>query len=218
MSVFNTADKIKNVLQNYNDELHFRLEQTADVILLVKHDLTDPRKFTIVKDAHYGKLEGKTLIFNDPEEFKESFPEFSQPPPIHIPTNMKRNVETGNLEGIHKDPYQIKEFKTYPSDDVNGLKLVVDMGRDVEVGTLWLKFPFGKERITVATAKDVELVKFAYVDKYVNYESKGLTDEFEHFNIEDTVRYLLLIVYDNPKLTDLDMMNNIRVTKAKAII
>lgn len=222
MSFF-TTDKIKDILKSYNNMLHYCLEQTGDIVLLVKHDLTDPRKFVIIKDNHYGSergLEGKTLIFDNPDDFKTAFPEFSQPPPVHIPTNMKRNAKTGVIEGIHKDPYPIKEFKSYDSTDVNGLKLVVDMGREIEIGAVWIRFPFGKiERFSIAVANDVENPAFRYIDTVRDIQSKGLTDEYEPFNIETTARYILIIVYENPKLTDIDMMNNnIKVTKAKAII
>src|SRR3982750_1205336 len=99
-----TEDKPIEILKTYNDYLHLATSNHK-YVFIVEQDLADPRMFTIVKDSLYdNNLEGVKLIFNNPDDFKQKFPHFFVAPPVHVPTNTKRNERTGKIEGIKKDP------------------------------------------------------------------------------------------------------------------
>lgn len=151
-----TNEKIKNILQPYNDILHEAIAR-GKFTMIVEHDLTDTRKFTIIKDSMYdGKLEGVRLVFDNPEDFKNKFPEFAQLPPVHIPTNTERDSVTGKLQGIKKDPLPIESI-----EQMDDHQFIVTLATEDynNIGCVWLRSflpnkSLGDEdfRVTIYTA------------------------------------------------------------------
>jgi hypothetical protein len=199
-------DKVKEILKSYNDYLHFSTAE-GRYPLIVEHDLTDPRMFTIVKDSMYAdsKLEGVRLIFNDPDDYKTKFPEFFQLPPVYIPTNTKRNMETGKIEGIKKDPIDIEQL-----EQMDANKWVVVLSEVSEVGCIWLYSLLSDTTVTFYTSDDK--AKFTVIPGLKNvqavYDRDNPTKQsYIPFNIDQsenptqtiTTKYILIAI-NNPSV------------------
>jgi hypothetical protein len=204
-----TTDKIREVLQGYNDILHDLLKD-GNFPLIITHNLKDPRKFTIVKDNMYdnNKLEGASLVFETQDEFKRVFPEFFQPPPVHVPTNMEQDLETGELKPKHKDPYPIAHVQQLPG------KLVLDMGSDIDIGALWIQFASNDKPISIAVSTEEEYnkgKKFGYIQHIINrehiHEESYNLSKKEHEYVK--ARYILIMTEDR--------IDNVNVTRAKLV-
>jgi len=204
-----TNDKILYIMKGYNNVLHDLLKK-GKYVMIVEHDLSDPRKFTIVKDNYYqnNKLEGARLAFENQEEFNKYFPEFSAPPPVHIPTNMEQDPVTGDLRPAHQDPYYIQN-----AERQNG-KVLLHLGRDVEIGAVWIRFATNDNRVSIAVSSEEQFnngKKFAYIPHLINIEhiheaSYNLTKKEDELI---KARYIAIITNDR--------IDNVNVTKAKII-
>lgn len=249
-------DARKRILQYANDVMHEELAKNNIVIVAI-HNRTDPRKFTIVADSEYDtKLEGVSLIFENPEDFKTVFPDFARPPPVVLAPNMEMDNKKGIAVPIHKDPYTISKTFSFPlpanpqtdsSDNVkdddsanwavnkNPASLLLDLGRDCEIGTLWVKWGDTKDKrqykfsVGVATEeqwsdvdretgqkKDRDMAQVVHLrEKY----SSGEPDKLEGYRlVTDTdgyimARYVLLKVFGNT-VDSWAKVNQAKITKA----
>ena len=204
-----TNDKIREILQGYNDALHLLVSQ-GKYIMIVEHDLKDPRKFTIVKDNLYNdnKLEGAKLVFENEDEFKRVFPEFYRLPPVHIPTNMEQDPSTGELRAKHQDPYPIGNVHQYAG------KIVLDMGSDIDIGAIWIQFATNDNPLSIAVSSEEQYnngMKFGYIQHIINREH--IHEESYNLAKKENelvrARYIAVITQDR--------IDNVNVTKAKVI-
>lgn len=204
-----TIDKIREVLKGYNNILH-NLLANGHFPLIITHNLKDPRKFSIVKDNIYdnNKLEGASLVFETQDEFKRVFPEFFAPPPVHVPTNMEQDPETGELRAKHKDPYPISHVQALSG------KIILDMGSDIDIGAVWIQFASNDNPISIAVSTEEQYnkgKKFGYISHLINKEHI----HEESYNLskkEDELvraRYILIVTEDR--------IDNVNVTKAKVL-
>jgi len=248
-------DAKKRILQYANNVMHEELSKNNIVVVAI-HNRADPRKFTIVADSEYDKvLEGISLIFENPEDFKTVFPDFARPPPVVLSPNMELNSE-GVAVPIHKDPYTIVKVSSYPQPDnpqenspenvleddtsnwaVNksAASLLIDLGKDCEVGTLWVKWGDTADKrqykftVGVATEdqwsavdKETGEKKDRYMAQVVHLNEKYSSGEHDNLDAYSLVvdkkellvaRYIVLKVFGNTK-DSWAKINQIKVTKA----
>ena len=147
-------------------------------------------------------------MFENEDEFKRVFPEFYRLPPVHIPTNMEQDPDTGELRAIHKDPYPIADVQQSTG------KLVLDMGSDIDIGAIWIQFSSNDNPISIAVSSEQQYnngKKFGYIQHIINREH---TQE-ESYNLAKKenelvrARYIAVITQDR--------IDNVNVTKAKVI-
>jgi len=228
------AEQINDLLQHLNNVAHEQLKN-GETIFLATQCKEDPRKFTIVADGHYDKkLEGVKVIFDNPEDFKTIFPEFS--------TTIPENPTPGG-NPTHVDPYKIQSVKTNPKieaeeynpnnilDDNPTTKLahkgtlfvVLDMGKPVEVGAIWIQWNKGNERQAIFTLGASDNIKnFAMVPGFKKVYSSGETTEYEGYNLSKDVnkltfaRYFLILCEGNTD-NEWSTILNVKVTKATAV-
>jgi hypothetical protein len=196
-------------MKRYNDVLHDLLKH-GHFPLIVTHNLKDPRKFTIVKDNLYdnNKLEGASLVFETQDEFKRVFPEFFQPPPVHVPTGMEQDPETGELRAKHKDPYLISHVQQLPG------KVKIDMGSDVDLGAIWIQFASNDNPVSIAVSTEEQYnkgKKFGYIQHLINKEHI----HEESYNLsekeDELVRARHIVIITQDRIDDL------KITKAKVV-
>jgi hypothetical protein len=243
---------LKNILKYSNDCLHEALAND-EIVAVVTHNRQDPRKFTVICDSEYDrKLEGVELIFNNVEDYKRVFPEFSAPPPVTLGPNMELDRKSGVAVPIHKDPYDIRAVYSIPlpdnprlygvenilNDDDNAYwavnknpaTIVIDLAKDSDIGTLWVKWYAGKERrskfrVSVSTEEQFNSPEriFTIINHLDNKYSSGTTDDFEPYNLVDDpnmsvrARYIMLNIYGNTEDSNWASVTQIQVTKAVAI-
>jgi hypothetical protein len=250
-----TNDARKRILQYANNVMHDELAKNNIVVVAI-HNRSDPRKFTIVADSEYDKqLEGVSLIFEHPEDFKTVFPDFARPPPVVLSPNMELNPE-GVAIPIHKDPYEIMKVLSFPlpdnpqidapenvlDDDVANwavdkvpASLLMDLGKDSEIGTLWVKWGDTKDKrqykftVGVATEEQWSNVntetgntKDRYMAQVVHLNEKYSSGEHDHLDAYRLVvdkkellvaRYIILRVFGNTK-DSWAKVNQVKITKA----
>lgn len=251
-----TDKEKKAIMQDYNNILHNALSKN-EIVIMATHSRKDPRIFTIIADNDYGKkLEGIDLIFNDPKDFTTIFPEYAAPPPTSgkLSPNTERDPATGKITGSHKDPYPIKRYHSYPpvtdpkhvpenvgdhsdpkkywSLNKQGAALILDLGTDVEVGTVWIAWNAGDKRrfkftVSVALAKQItkEDKSFTMIPHLENKYSSGETDTLEPYNLSQDpslltkARYIMISVYGNTGITNPDIaeINSVMVTRTVSV-
>jgi hypothetical protein len=201
-----------DALKRYNDILHHYINN-GRYVMIVEHNLKDPRQFTIVKDCLYPEdtiLEGAKLVFESPEEFNRVFPQFSALPPVHIPTNMEQDPVTGELRPKHIDPYRIIDHHEDPG------QLVLDMGSDIDIGAIWISFATEDNIVSIATSTTKQFLngkRFHYIAHLINKKH----GKDGHYNLvtdgQDTelikARYIAIVTKDR--------IENVAVTKARVI-
>lgn len=251
----NNPETKKRILQYCNDVLHEELAKNSIVVVAV-HNRADPRKFIVVADTEYDRqLENVELVFNNPEDYKRIFPEFSAPPPVVLAPNMEMDRRLGVAVPIHKDPYKIKSIVGFPQSmnpKINGINnvlndnndeywsvkateekpatVIMDLGKDSDIGTLWVKWHAAKERRTkfmVAVATDEQYNSqnrtFTVIDRLNGKYSSGTTDDFEPYNLSDDpeisvfARYVMLKIYGDNQDGSWASVKQLRVTKAMAV-
>lgn len=229
-----TAEQRQDILQHCNDVMHEKLVN-GETIFVATQCKDDPRKFTIVADGIYDKkLEGVKVIFDNPEDFKNIFPEFTTTIPTTEPPG-------GNPD--HVDPYVIRKVATKPKiiaeeynpnnilDDNPDTRLahegelfvILDMGREIEIGAVWIQWLNGLERQAIFTlGVSNSPTKFALVPGFDKVYSSGETDDYEGYNLSSNVNELtkgqfILIKVDGNTNNDWSTIRNVKVTKAIAI-
>lgn len=251
----NNPETKKRILQYCNDVLHEELAKNSIVVVAV-HNRADPRKFIVVADTEYDRqLENVELVFNDPQDYKRIFPEFSAPPPVVLAPNMEMDRRLGVAVPIHRDPYKIKSIMASPqpvNPKINGINnvlndnndeywsvkatdekpatVIMDLGRDSDIGTLWVKWHTAKERrvnFTVAVATEEQYNSqdrtFIIIDRLQNKYSSARTDDFQPYNLSDKpdtlvyARYIMLKLYGNDQDSGWVSIKQVRVTKAMSI-
>ena len=249
-------EKRKRTLQYMNDVMHERVA-AGDIIVVASHSKKDPRKFTIVADSEYDyALEGVELIFNDAEDFKRIFPDLAKPLPTVLAPGMEIRDKSNVAVPIHQDPYTIKGVYSYPTPDnpemysptnvmdddettywavnKNPATLLLDLGEDSEIGTLWIKWYQGQTRqfkfiIAVATEEqakkkdDEDRQSFAIIPHLDEKYSSGVTDQLEPYNLTTDpeilvkARYIMIKVYGNTLNGDWAAISHVKVTRAISI-
>lgn len=225
-----TAQQRQDILQHINDVAHEKLANSENIFLATQCK-DDPRKFTIVADGYYDKkLEEVKVIFDDAEDFKRIFPEFTTtlPPPADP----------------HKDPYKITNVYSQPRNlpaeynprnvlDGNpntrvaykgDLFIVLDAGQPIDVSTVWVQWLDGDQRqakFTLGVSLD-NVNSLALVPGFENVYSSGKSTEFESYNLSPNpdvitkARYFLVKVSGNTK-NNWSTILNIKLTKARAL-
>ena len=238
-----------------NDVMHEEVSN-GEIIVVARHKKQDPRKFTVVADSEYDKqLEGIDLIFNDPEDFKRIFPDLAKPLPSVLAPGMEMHQESNIANPIHKDPYEIKNVVSHPEPDnpelygpLNVLDdddttqwavnqspatLLIDLGQDCEIGTLWIKWSQGHTRqfkfiIAVASEKQVSQKQgaensFAIIPHLDEKYSSGTTYLLEPYNLTKdpsilvVARYVMIKVYGNTLNGDWAAINHVVITRAVSL-
>ena len=252
----NNPETRKRTIQYCNDVLHEELSKNSIVVVAV-HNRADPRKFIVVADTEYDRqLENVELIFNNPEDYKRIFPEFSSPPPVVLAPNMEMDRRLGVAVPIHRDPYKIKsiiaspqpmnpkangisnvlndnndEYWSAKATEENPATVIMDLGRDSDIGTLWVKWHAAKTRrtrFTVAVATNEQYSSqqdrtFTVINRLEGKYSSGTTDDLEPYNLSDNpdtlvhARYIMLKIYDNDQDGSWASIKQVRVTRAMAV-
>jgi len=201
-----------DALKRYNDILHYYINN-GRYVMIVEHNLKDPHKFTIIKDCLYPKdtiLEGTKLVFESPEEFNRVFPQFSAPPPVHIPTNMEQDPITGELRPKHQDPYHIIGHH----EDLG--QLVLDMGDDIDIGAIWISFASKDNPVSIAVSTTKMFTKgkrFNLIPHLINKKH----DDNGHYNLADDRQDNKLVKAHYIAIITKDRIDNVTVTKARVI-
>lgn len=249
-----TDQEKKEILKSYNNILHDALSRN-EIVIMAAHSRKDPRIFTIIADNDYErKLEGIDLIFTDPKDFTRVFPEYATPPPSgSLSPNTERDPVTGKIMGSHRDPYHIKRYHSYPpvtdpehvpenagdndpqkywSVNKIGASLILDLGFDADVGTVWIAWNAGDRRrfkftVSVALARQItkEDKSFTMISHLENRYSSGETDTLEPYNLSTDpglltkARYIMISVYGNTGITNPDIaeINSVMVTRTVSV-
>ena len=198
MSLSNdNPERKKRILQYANNVMHNEVAK-GEIIVVARHSKQDPRKFTIVADSEYDRqLEGIDLIFNDADDFKRIFPDLAKPLPSVLAPGMEAG-ESNVAVPLHKDPYIIKNVVSSPepeNPDIDGPQnvldddettqwavnqspatLLLDLGQDCEIGTLWIKWSQGHTRqfkFIIAVATENQISKKNGVELICDYSPSG---------------------------------------------
>ena len=252
----NNPEARKRILRYANDVMHEELSKNS-IVVIATHNRDDPRKFTIVADSEYDRqLENVELVFSNPEDYKRIFPEFSAPPPVVLAPNMEMDHRLGVAVPIHRDPYKIRsvvspqipanpninninnvlndndnQYWSVKATEEKPATIIIDLGKEVDIGTLWVKWFAARERrarFTIATATEEQYNSkperlFVSIDRLENKYSSGTTDDFETYNLSDNpeelvhARYIMIQIMGNDQDSDWASVVQIKVTKAVSI-
>jgi hypothetical protein len=252
-----SPEAIREILKHANDVMHNEISPPKNNIVVVAiHNRDDPRKFTIVADSEYDRqLEGVELVFSNIEDYKRVFPELSAPPPVVLAPNMEMDRKRGVAVPIHKDPYKIHSIAASPqpkNPQTNAITnvlnsndgeywsvkieegrpptIVIDLGRDSEIGTVWVKWHMARERrakFTVAVATEEQYDDpqriFTVIDRLNGKFSSGTTEDFESYNLSDSpeqlvlARHVMLQIYGNNVDSAWASVRQVKVTRAMAV-
>jgi hypothetical protein len=254
----NSPEAVRNILKHANDEMHRQISPpNNNTVVVATHNRDDPRKFTIVADSEYDRqLEGVELVFSNLEDYKRVFPELSAPPPVMLAPNMEMDRKRGVAVPIHKDPYKIHSIVASPqpkNPQANAITnvlnsndgeywsvkmaaaerppmVIMDLGRDSEIGTVWVKWHMAKERrtkFTVAVATEEQYDSssrvFTVIDRLNGKYSSGTTEDFEPYNLSDDPdmlvvgRYLMLKITGNNADSEWASIRQVKVTRAVSV-
>lgn len=241
------------ILKYANDVMHDEIS-AGNIVVIAIHNKADPYKFTIVADSVYDKkLENISLVFEDAEDFKRIFPEFNAPPPVNLPPNMEMDSRKGVAVPIHKDPYKIRAAMSFPkpaNPDVDGpdnvlnednvlawsvnkfpTDLLIDLGEDVQIGTVWIKWgrPIENKHynFTIGVATETQMDNkegFAVISHLQQVFSSGVFNAYDSYNLATDpemltkARYVLIKVHGNTEAEDnWASIVSVKVTKAVSI-
>lgn len=248
-------ERTKRILQYANNVMHNEVKK-GEIIVVARHSKKDPRKFTIVADSEYDKqLEGIDLIFNDADDFKRIFPDLAKPLPSVLAPGMEMQGESNVAVPLHKDPYVIKNVVSHPepeNPEINGPQnvlddddttqwavnespatLLLDLGQDCEIGTLWVKWNQGHTRqfkFIIAVAAENQISRkqgdensFAIIPHLDEKYSSGTSNMLEPYNLTKdpsilvVARYVMIKVYGNTLNGKWAAINHVELTRAVSI-
>jgi hypothetical protein len=238
------SDTIRHILQSSNDILHQSIAE-KQIVVIATQNKDDLSKFTIVADSVYEKeLEGVVLTFANPKDYLRLFPQAPENP-THQPPGTEPGPD-GNPVPIHKDPYAVKAIASTPKSysdvfhernvlDGNGntkwaikanpASLTLDLGSQVEVGTVWIWWANGDERqfkfnIGISSDEEQTFENIWTADRL----SQGKFNDYEPYNLSSSIpgqtvkcRFIHISVKGNTKNGDWASIVGVRITKAVSI-
>lgn len=204
-----TPEKIKEILSHINDVANDLVDK-GEVIMLVRHDKSQPNQFEVVAESIYDhQVEGKKLQFVNPNDFTTIFPQYNTPPTGtgNTPPNTTQNPETGQPEGNTPRVIQpLRVFSFPPADNeeykpenvydgdpstmwaLNKMNAqhVTDIGAIQCVGSIGIAWGLGNTRqykFSIAVSRDGQ--NFDILDNLKSVYSSGRKSDFEFYNFPE---------------------------------